>query len=66
MFAGVHMESNFQSQAGLTGVFSKMNEILNKYAPQEENKYSSKGIHPMISVNQAAQELLEMIKQNDK
>lgn len=59
---GVHIESNFSSQAGLNDVFNKMSGILNHYAPQEEPKYDSKSLHPMISMEQALKELLAMSK----
>ena len=62
MFAGVHIENNFQAQAGLTNLFSQMKEILNHHAPEEEPKYDSRGILPMVSVDQAAKELLELLK----
>ncbi len=62
MFSGVHIESNFKSQAGLTDLFSQMKDILNHHAPEKEPDYSSGGIHPMVSVDQAAKELLELLK----
>ena len=62
MFSGVYMEGNFQSQAGLNNLFSQMNDILNHHAPQKEPDYDIKGLHPMISVDQAAKELLELLR----
>jgi len=59
---GVHIESNFNSQAGLNDIFNNMKDILNHYAPQEEPKYDSKALHPMISMEQALKELLAMSK----
>jgi len=56
------MEGNFQSQAGLNNLFSQMNDILNHHAPQKEPDYDIKGLHPMISVDQAAKELLELLR----
>ena len=62
MFSGVHIESNFQSQAGVNNLFSQMNDILNHHAPQKEPEYDTRGLHPMISVDQAAKELLELLR----
>jgi len=43
-------------------MFSQMTEILNHHAPQKEPDYISGGLHPMISPDQAARELLELLK----
>lgn len=63
MFGGrVQFEGNYEPQKGLNNLFSQMSEILNVHAPQKEPEYNYKGLHPMISPDQAARELLEMLK----
>jgi hypothetical protein len=63
MFGGrVQFEGNYEPQKGLNDMFSQMKDILNHHAPQKEPEYFSSGLHPMISVDQAAKELLEMLK----
>jgi hypothetical protein len=62
MFKGVHIEGNFQAQGGMTNIFSQISEILNHHDPQKEPDYFSRGLHPMISPDQAARELLEILK----
>jgi hypothetical protein len=63
MFGGrVQFEGNYEPQKGLNDMFSQMKDILNHHAPQKEPEYISGGLHPMISVDQAARELLEMLK----
>jgi hypothetical protein len=57
-----HIEGNYEPKAGLSDIFSQMNDILNHYAPQKEITYETIGIHPMVSVDQAAKELLELLK----
>jgi hypothetical protein len=39
-----------------------MSYILHHHAPQKEPDYTSKGIHPMVSVEQAMRELAELLK----
>ncbi len=63
MFGRYHIEGNYEPQEKLNNLFGQMSEILNAYAPQKEPDYSPKGLHPMISVDQAAKELLDMLKQ---
>jgi hypothetical protein len=63
MFGRYHIEGNYEPQAQLNNIFGQMSDILNAHAPQKEPDYSSKGLHPMISVDQAAKELLDMLKQ---
>lgn len=58
----VQFEGNYEPQKGLNDMFSQMKDILNHHAPQKEPDYSSGGLHPMISVDQAAKELLELLK----
>ena len=58
----VQFEGNYEPQKGLNAMFSQMTEILNHHAPQKEPDYSSGGLHPMISPDQAARELLELLK----
>jgi hypothetical protein len=43
-------------------IFSQMKNILDYHAPQEEPDYSFKSLHPMISLEQALKELLELSK----
>jgi hypothetical protein len=63
MFGGrVQFDSNYEPQKGLKDMFSQMSEILNHHAPQKEPEYNYKGLHPMISPDQAAMELLQMLK----
>jgi hypothetical protein len=62
MFGRYQIEGNYQPQAGLNEIFGKMNEILNIHAPEERKEYSPRGLHPMISPDQAARELLELLK----
>lgn len=67
MFGGrVQFESNYEPQKGLNDMFSQMKDILNIHAPQREPDYAYKGLHPMISPDQAARELLEMIRSQTK
>jgi hypothetical protein len=56
------IERNSDSQSKVKGLFDQMKEILNHHAPEEEPKYDSRGILPMVSVDQAAKELLELFK----
>ena len=56
------IEGNYEPQAGLNQLFDKMTNILDYYAPQKEPDYISSSLHPMISVDQAAKELLELMK----
>lgn len=58
------IEGNYEPQAGLDALFGQMKDILNHYAPEKETTYEAKGLHPMISVDQAAKELLELLKSN--
>lgn len=58
------IEGNYEPQAGLNNIFGQMKDILNIYAPEKEITYDAKGLHPMISVDQAARELLELLKNN--
>jgi hypothetical protein len=62
MFEGVKIENNFNSQHGLNKIYDQISNILNDHAPEKELEYSSKGSLPMVSVDQAAQELLNMLK----
>jgi len=63
MFGGrVQFEGNYEPQKGLNDMFSQMTDILNHHAPQKEPDYISSGLHPMISPDQAARELLELLK----
>jgi hypothetical protein len=59
------IERNYKPQAGLNEIFGKMENILDHYAPQKEPDYSSSSLHPMISVDQAAKELLEFLKKEN-
>jgi hypothetical protein len=56
------IEGNYEPQAGLNQIFDKIQNILDYHAPQKEPDYSSSSLHPMISVDQAAKELLELMK----
>lgn len=58
------IEGNYEPQAGLNNIFGQMKDILNHHAPEKEITYDAKGLHPMISVDQAAKELLELLKSN--
>lgn len=62
MFDRCQIERNYAPQDGLNQLFGKMDEILTQHAPQEKRSYSPKGLHPMIDPDQAAKELLEMLK----
>ena len=62
MFDRYQIEGNYEPQKGLDQLFGKMDEILTQHAPQEKRSYSPKGLHPMIDPDQAAKELLEMLK----
>jgi hypothetical protein len=50
-------------QNNIQNVFGQISDILNHHAPQKEADYDVKGLHPMVSVDQAAKELLNMLKQ---
>jgi len=64
MFGGrCQIERDPSLQNNIQNIFGQMSDILNAHAPQKEPDYSSKGLHPMISVDQAAKELLDMLKQ---
>lgn len=56
------IEGNYEPQAGLENIFGQMKDILHHHAPEKETTYDVKGLHPMISVDQAARELLELLK----
>jgi len=56
------IEGNYEPQAGLNAIFDQMKDILDYRAPQKEPDYNSSSLHPMISVDQAAKELLELMK----
>jgi hypothetical protein len=56
------IEGNYEPQAGLNQIFGQMSDILHHHAPQKEPDYTSKGIHPMVSVEQAMRELAELLK----
>lgn len=62
MFRGVQISGDFSTQANLNNLFGQMKDILKTHAPEEELSYESKGLHPMVSVDQAAKELLELLK----
>lgn len=63
MFGGrCQFDSNYEPQKGLNNMFSQISEILNTHAPQKEPESFSRGLHPMISPDQAARELLELLK----
>lgn len=61
MFDRYHIERDEKQQKQMGEIFNQMTSILNHYAPQEE-KISMKNGLPMVSVDQAAQELLAMLK----
>jgi hypothetical protein len=56
------IEGNYEPQAGLNDIFSQMGEILYHHSPEKEADYTPKGALPMVSVDQAAKELLEFLK----
>jgi hypothetical protein len=49
-------------QNNIQNVFGQISDILNQHAPQKELDYDARGLHPMVSVDQAAKELLDMLK----
>lgn len=63
MFDRYHIERDNQQQKKVNEVLSQMVDILNHHAPQEKSIDTKNGL-PMISVDQAAQELLSMLKNN--
>jgi hypothetical protein len=64
MFGGrCQIERDPSLQNNAQNLFGQMSEILSHHAPQKEPDYDVKGLHPMISVDQAAKELLDMLKQ---
>lgn len=64
MFGGrCQIERDPTLQNSVQNTFGQISDILNQYAPQKEPDYDVKGLHPMISVDQAAKELLDMLKQ---
>lgn len=64
MFGGrCQIERDPTLQNSVQNTFGQISDILNQYAPQNEPDYDVKGLHPMISVDQAAKELLDMLKQ---
>jgi hypothetical protein len=62
MFQNVQIENNFNSQHGLDKIYGQISNILNHHAPEKELDFNPKGSLPMVSVDQAAQELLSMLK----
>lgn len=64
MFGGrCQIERDNTIQKNIQNTFGQMSDILNQHAPQKEPDYDVKDLHPMISVDQAAKELLDMLKQ---
>jgi len=55
------IERNFNNET-TNNVFSKMNEIINHHAPEENPIFNSKAAHPIISFEQALKELSEISK----
>ena len=62
MFERCHIERDSKQQEQIGQIFSQMKDILNYHAPQKEPDYMSGSILPMVSVDQAAKELLEVMK----
>jgi hypothetical protein len=64
MFGGrCQIERDPNLQNNIQNIFGQMSDILGHHAPQKEPDYDAKGLHPMVSVDQAAKELLNMLKQ---